>query len=359
VSFPEEIDGEFESGVAMKEDDLVAFADGSEWLVSRGKDAPTLSTVFRSLGLVRKLYQQKFGYVDSNNDDDFVKFRDGSSWLVSRGWGEPPAAPAIEQSIKELKATYQKVFDDEVDIVDDEFVTFADGSSWTVTHGVVAPTLASLEEQLAEVWDLYIDTMLDDADSIMLLFGSYGQKTTTRNKRVKLADGSSWDVLRGKHPPTLESLEEKVADVKQLFEKMQPDSREPARVTKPTSAMLRAASIDGLPARHGIFDAAQFGRATRSDLKAKKKDWMLQRNQAPVLDSSQLRDVEALTKHCDPTLRYYPEPTNGTGRKIRRSAWHRRKLLREESARAKERCRRNQDKQLSADRKRKLLADPE
>merc|ERR1711959_643657 len=102
----------------------------------------------------------------------------------------------------------------------------------------------------------------------MLLFGSFGKSTMTRNKRVKLADGTSWDVVRGTHPPTLSSLEEKLAVVKELSKKLEPACGENSIPSKPTITKLGVVSTDQGPRRHGIFDATQFGRATRSDRKA-------------------------------------------------------------------------------------------
>jgi hypothetical protein len=273
---------------------------------------------------------------------------------VSRGWREPPSVPLLEQNIDELRVLYREVFHDDVDIVDDEFVEFADGSTWTVSHGRIPPTLSSLEEQLAEVWDMYIDTMLDDADSIMLLFGSFGRPTTTRSQKVKLSDGSWWNVERGRNPPTLETLAEKLAEVQQLLESMETERDESPIMTKSMHTKLGVVSSAG---QRSIFGAAQFGRATRFDRKANKKDWMLSRNQAPMLERGEHHEADCFMQRCEPTERHRFGPTNGLGRKLRRSTRYQDRLLRQKASRDLERRRRNQHKELCIDRKMKFLCN--
>lgn len=193
----------------------------------------------------------------------------------------------------------------------------------------------------------YTDTMIDDEDSIMLLFGSHGKRTTTTTEKVRFTDGSSWLVTRGSHP-AVSVVVEKLEEVKRLFNRLHPD--EPLGKTLQSTAKAGPCMLRSVPRGRHAYGCAQFSQATRFERKQRKQDWLLSRGRDPLLDRPSTDADDAFMSSFTPTGRYNTEPTNGAGRRMRRSMRYQDALGRQRTARTYERRNRTYDRALRKDR---------
>eukprot|EP00929_Paragymnodinium_shiwhaense_P095653 TRINITY_DN568_c0_g1_i2.p1 TRINITY_DN568_c0_g1~~TRINITY_DN568_c0_g1_i2.p1 ORF type:complete len:760 (-),score=241.85 TRINITY_DN568_c0_g1_i2:379-2658(-) len=195
-------------------------ADGTTWEVSRGK-TPTMEGLERKLEQVKELYHIKTGEIVDGSEDTVVD-ADGTTWNVSRG--KAPTPEQLQRKLLELKALYAWKVGGEVSDEDEEEVATrplpdetrldADGMAWNVYRGK-APTLESLEQKLQSVKELYAETTGEDVDSESGSEESYETRID--------ADGTVWDVYRGR-APTMGSLEKKLEELKQLYRRETGDS---------------------------------------------------------------------------------------------------------------------------------------
>jgi len=198
--------------------------------------------------------------------------------------------------------------------------------------------LVSLQEQLLEVKQLYIESMLDldDFDSIVLLFGSRGSQLKTYSEKIRHSDGSTWLVTRGP-PPAVSVIENQLEEVKTLFRERHPGYPDEAPKANQAPIMKPGAwSVRAVPRGRRAFCSGQFSQATRFERKQRKMDWLQGRVNAPIVDRDGTEAHEAFMDSVAPSRRYNTEPTNGKGRRLRRSTRYQAAVRRLSAARIRD-----------------------
>eukprot|EP00929_Paragymnodinium_shiwhaense_P116648 TRINITY_DN8638_c0_g1_i1.p1 TRINITY_DN8638_c0_g1~~TRINITY_DN8638_c0_g1_i1.p1 ORF type:complete len:1154 (+),score=356.09 TRINITY_DN8638_c0_g1_i1:94-3555(+) len=184
-------------------------ADGALWHAWRGR-APTMESLEKKLEQVKDLYEEKTGN-DVDAPDEVRVDTDGTTWNVWRG--STPSMEQLQRKLVELKALYAWKVGEEISDDDgcddlerhpqpDEIHVDADGMVWHAWRGR-APTMESLERKLAEVKNIYQETTGEIVDG-------------SEEMRVD-SDGTTWKVYRGK-APSMDSLEKKLQELKALYQ---------------------------------------------------------------------------------------------------------------------------------------------
>jgi len=203
AKFGEDVDSE------DREDDKdTVEKDGVVWTIARGAP-PTISQLEDCLSDVKALYRAKFGVdADSKDDEDGegTVEKDGVVWTIARG--APPTISQLEDCLADVKALYRAKFGEDADSEDgedDKDTVESDGVVWTVARGA-PPTILQLEDSLWDVKAMYRAKFGEDADS--------EDREDTEGNAEK--DGVMWTVVRGT-PPTMSQLEEYISDIKDLY----------------------------------------------------------------------------------------------------------------------------------------------
>jgi hypothetical protein len=204
AKFGEDFDSDDEDEEDEEEDPNTRVdADGTTWHATRGR-TPTLSSLDKKLSDLKLRYNAKF-FGDDVDEEDEVPYNtridaDGTVWNVFRG--EVPTEASLEDKLAQVKQLYKDKFGEDVDDESEPDTRVdEDGTTWEVYRGA-APALSSLEKKLAEVKELYFEKTGEDLDA-------------DHETQVD-ADGTTWHVWRGE-PPTTEDLTSKLRYVKFLY----------------------------------------------------------------------------------------------------------------------------------------------
>jgi len=187
-------------------------ADGTPWKKTVGKGPLTVSVLEDKLDEVKALYRERFGKdVDEESEQETFEYdEDGTLWKKTTGKG-PLTAEVLEDKLAELKDLYRDVFGRDTDAESDEDSELeydAEGTPWVKTVGQGPLTVSGLEDKLAEVKALCRERFGEDADE------EWDQETFEYDE-----DGTLWSKTVGKGPLTVEVLEDKIDEVKELYER--------------------------------------------------------------------------------------------------------------------------------------------
>jgi len=182
-------------------------ADGTPWICTSGSGPATMDALEHKLEDVKNLYREKYGQdVDSESESECdLLDSDGTPWICTVGSGLVTMG-ALEKKLVEVKTMYSKRFGQDVDSEsdsDDDLVD-GDGTLWTYTVGSGPATMDALQEKLDEVKNMYKE--------------KYGQDVESESECDLLdSDGTPWIATFGTGLATVDVLEEKLDKVKTLF----------------------------------------------------------------------------------------------------------------------------------------------
>jgi hypothetical protein len=177
--------------------------DGTKWIVAEG-GCPFVEALEESLDDLKALYQKKFGLdVDEEvQDEGLLEDADGTKWQVTEGRG---VLTGLEDRLQDLKALYQRKYGLDVDDEEEDESLFedTDGTKWQVTEG--SGLLTGLEARLEDLKAMYkrkygLDVDEEEDESL-----------------CEDADGIKWQVTEGRGLLTLS--EDRLADLKALYKR--------------------------------------------------------------------------------------------------------------------------------------------
>merc|ERR1711972_511519 len=118
---------------------------------------------------VKSMYQEKYGHdMDEEGKGQAYEFdKDGMLWTGTVGRGPAPALSALEGMLEEVKSLYQKKYGHDVgeEGKGQPYEFDEDGTLWIGTVGRgPAPTLSALEEKLEDVKSMYQEKYGHDMD---------------------------------------------------------------------------------------------------------------------------------------------------------------------------------------------------
>ena len=208
-------------------------ADGTPWKVTEGTGVPRDCRVERleqKLAEVKQLYKQKYGEEVDQEDTDVQYDADGTPWIQISGTGVATdlRVERLEQLLSTVKDLYSEKYGRDVDTEYD-----ADGTPWKVTEGTGVPRdcrVERLEQKLSEVKQLYKQ--------------KYGEEVDQEDTDVQYdAEGTPWKVTEGTGVPRdcrVERLEQKLAEVKQLYKQKYGEEVDQEDTESKFSMMLKA-----------------------------------------------------------------------------------------------------------------------
>lgn len=184
--------------------------EGTPWIKTVGTGPLNVGVLEGRLAEVKELYKLKYGDEVDESDAGYEHEYDheGTPWIKIVGTG-PLNVGVLEEYLAEAKELYKLKFGKEVDEFDagSEYEYDQEGTRWIKTVGTGPLTMEVLEERLAEVKDLYRGAFGRDVDA----------ESEDGTDYEYDADGTPWVKSAGAGPLTLSVLEDMIAEVKALY----------------------------------------------------------------------------------------------------------------------------------------------
>mmetsp|Transcript_18343 Transcript_18343/g.34596 ORF Transcript_18343/g.34596 Transcript_18343/m.34596 type:complete len:506 (+) Transcript_18343:85-1602(+) len=183
--------------------------DGTPWICTVGTGPATMNVLQEKLEEVKTLYREKFGQdvdSESKSDGDLVD-EDGTPWMCTVGTGAA-TMDVLEQKLEEVKTLYKEKYGEDVDSESEIECDLldSDGTPWIGTFGSGLVTMGALEKKLVEVKTMYSKRFGQDVDS-----------ESDSDDDLVDGDGTLWTYTVGSGPATMDALQEKLDEVKNMY----------------------------------------------------------------------------------------------------------------------------------------------